>query len=131
METERSNVPSQPLRWSVYLAAREFNLDRSTLAKRLANAEIPPGSDGLYSTGQILKAVVGDIDDVRLRKLIAQARQEELKTAQMEQQLAPVYTISQRLQSVVLAIRSAILSCSEISVDKQDELLGVLKGLKP
>jgi hypothetical protein len=129
--TERTNVPGEPLRWSVLAATREFNIHRDTLAKRFSEADIKPGNDGLYSTAQILTALNGDIEGEKLRKLRLTNEREELKNAQLRCELAPLKEVSSALQATVLAIRSQILSAHDIPDDRKDSLLSNLKELKP
>jgi hypothetical protein len=62
----RSNLPDQPLRWSVEKAAAEFGLTHPTLRKALAQNSIQADADGCFSTKEIASAVFGDLAGEKL-----------------------------------------------------------------
>lgn len=75
------------MRWTVLLAAREFNIARETLAKRLRAESIEPGKDGMFSTAQIVTAIYGNYDFERTRLMRSDANQAEMKEAQLRKEL--------------------------------------------
>ena len=44
-----SNLPSDPLRWSVAAAGREFDVAQSTLERKLRDAQVFPDAGGAYT----------------------------------------------------------------------------------
>jgi hypothetical protein len=93
MRTSRSNLPDQPLRWSVEAASREFGLVPPTLRKSLAKASTRAGADGCYSTKEIVQAVFGDLAG---EKLLTQ------------KQLTKKYTLENRITEGAYVDRAAL-----------------------
>ena len=64
----KSNVPQDaPLRWNLRKAAVEFGTTVDTLKKSLNQISAEPDVDGLYTTGQLIRARYGELHQERLR----------------------------------------------------------------
>ncbi len=126
---DRTNVPGEPLRWSLLSASREFGLYRTTLQKRLIESDVQSGADGLYSTPDILKALDGDLDAEKLRKVREEADRVALQNAASRRESLPAKEVSQVLSKVMLAIRTEILVNNDLTADAKDSLLLHLKEL--
>lgn len=105
------------LRWSVSLAAGEFNFDHGTILKRLKAASQLPGDDGFYSTAQIALAVYGDLAGERLRKLREEADGEAMDNAYRRKELGEtkffILFLADVAQSVVQHIKASQMSDQE------------------
>src|SRR5260221_10862472 len=89
IDLDKTNIPSEPLRWSALAAERETGINRATIQKRVAGANILPGPDGLYSTRDLLKSIHGDIAAEKLRKIELTNEREEIKNAALKRELIP------------------------------------------
>jgi hypothetical protein len=79
-QTKQSpGTQAAPLRWTVAMGAREFDIDRRTLAGNLAQAGALPGRDGRYRTLDIVAGVFGDVQHARQRLIQVQAQRIELE----------------------------------------------------
>jgi hypothetical protein len=78
------------IRWSVELAASEFQIDRKTLSKRIRAGDIRPGADGKFSTEQICAAVFGDYRREQLRELRQRADKLELENQVTRKERIPI-----------------------------------------
>ncbi len=95
-------------RWTLEAAAREFEIDRKTLAKRLTAASLTSGLDGAFSTPQICAAVFGDLYGAKLRVANAQAKKLERENAEAERELLPTELVERFLSATFIAVRQAI-----------------------
>jgi hypothetical protein len=74
VEKQITNCPTEPIRWSLKAICREFQVNRVTMQRRMTEAKVIAGIDGLYSTHDVLIALTGgDYLAERLRKLKAEA----------------------------------------------------------
>jgi hypothetical protein len=60
--SSKTNVPKEPLRWSLARASGEFALSVPTLRAGLAKNSSAPGEDGCYSTQQIVESIYGALN---------------------------------------------------------------------
>ena len=131
MAKEYTNIPSEPLRWSTYAAEREFNIDKLTLDKRLAEAGIAAGPDSLYSTAQILAAVTGgSLQAERLAKIRSEREYRDLKNAEMRGELLSKAKLLRSVKTAFQAIRQVILS-SPLPSQAQDTIFKHLLDYRP
>lgn len=119
------------MRWTIELAAREFDIDRRTLAKNLIAADIMPDeSDGRFSTKQITTAVFGDLEREKIRRERAEADLAEMKRDEKRRELVPFVAVDQTWTAIVAAIRQEILA-AKLPPDLEKRLLGNLRNLTP
>src|SRR5437588_13022692 len=98
------------VRWSVELAASEFQLDRKTLSKRIRAGDINPGTDRKFSTEQICAAVFGDYRREQLREIRERANKLELENQVTRMERIPIEDVLAVNNECDLAIRGIILA---------------------
>ena len=54
-----------PLRWTLRQAAREFDVAKDTLRRRLGECHQQPAADGTYTTKQLTEALYGELYGAR------------------------------------------------------------------
>src|SRR6478735_7457680 len=97
-----------PLRLGVMEAAKEVDMDKLTLGKRLRAESIEPGTDGKFSLKQILTAVYGDLDREKTRNEAAKADINEMKRDLDKKRLVPTEAVRQTLEDVRVALGQVI-----------------------
>ena len=66
----RTNLPTkEPFRWSLSVARRELGVSSGTLRERLSDLNEAPGSDGRYSSRQLLGAFFGSLHKAKLKQI--------------------------------------------------------------
>jgi len=115
------------IRWSVELAASEFQLDRKTLSKRIRGGDIQPGSDGKFSTEQICAAVFGDYRREQLREMRERADKLELENQVTRGERIPIEDVLQVNNECDLAIRGIILT-SKLPKESVNEIFEQLRA---
>jgi len=113
-------------RWTIHRAAKEFGIHRETLAKRLEAAAVTPSK--AYSTRDICRAVYGDYEREKLRRVKEQADKLASQNELARQSLVRTEEVYLRLAKVFGAMRQRILS-STLTEDEQGDLLNDLGGL--
>ena len=116
------------VRWKLYEASQEFEVDVATLSKKIKLAGITPGGDGCFCTMDIVRAAFGDIAGEKLRLVREQADAFAIKNAAARGELLPVADVRRHLEAVLIAQRSGILS-SNLLTEEKSELLTNLKRL--
>jgi hypothetical protein len=118
-----SNLPGEPLRWPIDRAAREFGVQKSTLAKRLALVkEKPHPVTQTYSTHQITIALYGDIQSERLREVKERADNLMLKNGALRGELLEREVITKAGEEMLIAARALIETSSMPRNEKNDFL---------
>jgi hypothetical protein len=129
VELEKTNV-ERNLRWSLHSASREFQMDRETIARRLSEANQEVGSDGLYSSMQLLAAFMGgDIRQEKLRETRARALRLELQNAKEQNRSLNAEEVYQGLERLFVTLKQEVLG-SALSPDAQRSLLSHLAEYK-
>lgn len=118
-----------PVRWSLNQAAGEFGFARQTVKNRLVAAGISPGEDSRYSTADLLRALYGDLDGEKLRKLRAEASLAELELARAEKSVLDVGIVARVWADELGNLRGAVLNCTSISKVDRHQLLKALHDL--
>lgn len=117
-----------PIRWTVELAASEFQIDRRTLAKRIRGADIRPGTDGKFSTEQICAAVFGDYRREQLREMKERADKLELENQCTRRERIPLQIVSDTEDQVFKAI-AGIIKASGLPVDAVNEIFAQFRDI--
>src|ERR1700685_955539 len=104
-----TNCPTEPLRWSLKSACREFEINRQTLQRRMTEARISAGKDGLYSTHDILAAVAGDLRAQKLKKVTEEAINMALRNQERRHELLPKDEVHRCLSASFYTMRQTIL----------------------
>jgi hypothetical protein len=128
---KHTNLPAESLRWSVPAIVREFNVNRQTLIKQLADAGITPAEDGCFSTVQILNSFIGgDIKSQRLEEGKARTELIRLKSGELRGDVVRLEDIKRPLESAFAFIRQEILGNSDLSDQSKKSLLSHLSDFK-
>ena len=117
------------IRWTLELAASEFPINRTTLGKRLKQANIKPDADQRFSTKSICDAVFGNLAGERLRLVREQADRVALENAKERRELISVREIAPIINRAIAAIKAEIDSISYIERDDKDKILIKCGGL--
>lgn len=115
------------LRWSLAAMAEESGMGMSYLARRRAESGIEPGTDGLFSTKEMLALFFGDREKEQVGKLAAERRNVELKNAMLEAQIVPTQEVINLVARAMVPIRQIIMSSSMSDVEKNDCLKQIVK----
>ena len=123
---------SKPIRWTLFAAAQEFNLDRKTLDKQLRAAGITAGDDYCFSTGDICRAVFGDLKGDLMRAQTRQANESAdltaVKKANLQRENIPAALVQRVWSAALVDIRQKV-SYSGLTDHEKAELLHDLQGL--
>lgn len=115
--TNKSHKRSaKPISWSVNAAALEFGVDRSTLRRRLTDAQATPDAKGEYSTRQICSAAFGDLHAEKLATHTAQRRLAELEVKRQERVVLPVKDVERAWSFLLQGVRTRWLQLPARSV---------------
>lgn len=111
----------EPIRWTIEHASREFGLDKKTLSGRLKREGILPGTDGHWSTKQIVSAIHGDLESERIRKTRAEADQIEKENRKMDGELVDLDDLKIIFGKITASMVSVIMA-SKLSESEKDAL---------
>jgi hypothetical protein len=106
------------MKYSIYLAAREFGVDRRTLGRALATNGLSVRRGAKFSVKEICAAIYGDAARARTRETTARARLAEMKVAAMDDDLMPTDVVLGVLRDCYQPIRSALLSLPNACASK-------------
>src|SRR5262245_14000376 len=106
-------------RWTLKLACSEFGVSLSRLQGRLKAVNELPGTDGHYSTNQLLKALYGDFSAEKLRKLRADRELTEAKLAIITRDYLPREAVISAQTNSLLIVRRAIEGSSMTEAEKR------------
>jgi hypothetical protein len=117
-----SNIPQDPLRWSVLRAAEEFDIDQVTLRKRLVKADEQPGEDACYSTQQIIGSIFDSSKALRDREVKAKAEHWEIRNSVLKGELLDRQDTTRSLEQSYAVIKQIVNASSLPKKDKKDIL---------
>jgi hypothetical protein len=122
-----SNLPTEPLRWSLYRAAIEFSSTEPTLLKKLQEqGTVPDPVTHTYTSLQILAALShGDSKALRDREVRERGDNWALRNAELRRELLPAQTVYRCLEGTFTVIRQEILG----SPLPQDTINSILSHL--
>jgi hypothetical protein len=115
-----TNVKHPPKRWTLSNASLEFSCDVAFLAKRLRRTNQIPGEDARYSTMQIVKAIYGDIEKERARKIKEDADRAEMANGKLKKRLVTRDNALKFVAKVAMKVRGIIQGSSLEERDKAD-----------
>lgn len=118
----------EPVRWTIEGAASEFGLNPRTVATRLKAEGILPGKDKRFATADIHRAICGDYEKERTRKMKEDADRAARENAAGRGELLDKQDFVKRFEAIYTGIRQRILSSGLLGPDK-DALLGELTKL--
>ena len=103
-----SNIPSDPLRWSVAAAGREFDVAQSTLERKLRDAQVFPDAGAAYTTKAIAQSIYGSLFAERLRRITEEADKVAIANQVARGELLNRHELEQAMAQVADAIVSVI-----------------------
>jgi hypothetical protein len=104
------------------MAAREFDVAKETLRRRLGENHLEPGPDGCYGTLQLTTALYGDLYGAKLRTQNEQAEKLRLENAVTRAELLNRQKLEQALAQVADSMVSRI-TASNLDCREQEDLL--------
>ncbi len=116
------------IRWTIEQAASEFGLNPRTVAQRVKSAGVVAGNDGRFSTFDIHRAICGDLEREKLRKLTEEADDLALGNARERKELVDKADFLKRLEPIYVAVRQKVMGSSMPDAQK-DALLGDLSQI--
>jgi hypothetical protein len=125
----KSNVPPEPLRWSVKRAAVEFATSVMTLRKMLVKVGVAPGSDGCFSTAEICKAVFGGLAEEKLLTQRQLTRKYQLENQITESRVLDKAALMAGLSQISDAIVSHIMARTELPRETREDILRDLSSI--
>ncbi|HEX4202520.1 MAG TPA: hypothetical protein VHY59_13460 [Chthoniobacterales bacterium] len=119
-----SNLPAEPLRWTLLRAEREIGLiSAPTLATRLRESGEHPDAGDCWSTAQVLTAAFGgDLHTQRVREVSQRADALSLKNAILRGEVLDRGDLESVMGQVALGIRRIIESSPLPKEDRNDIL---------
>jgi hypothetical protein len=115
-------------RWTINRAGIEFGLSPKTVASRVKAAGILPGKDGRFSTADVHRAICGDYERARTRKMEEEALHATLENQKAKGALVDVADFRARYERTYLGVRSVIMNSGLSDTDK-DRILNDLAKL--
>jgi hypothetical protein len=107
----KSNVPqNEPLRWNLRKAAQEFGTTPDTLKKALNQISAAPDKSGLYSTGQLLQSLYGQLHVEKVRYQRALAERVELENATTTADLLSRSELERTFGELADALKQAVMN---------------------
>jgi hypothetical protein len=119
----------KPLRWTLTQAAAEFVLNPRTVVTRAKEAGILPGKDGKFSTADIHKAICGDYEKERTRKMTEDANRAARENAEADRLVVDKPDLLKRFETVFAEMKQRILN-SEMADEKKNALLNAIADLE-
>jgi hypothetical protein len=125
----KSNVPQhEPLRWNLRKAAVELGTTPDTLKKSLNRVAASPDPDGLYSTGQLIQALYGELHVEKVRTQRALARKLELENDITMASVLNRAELMKGLAAIADAMVSRIMA-ADVSRSVKEDLLKELSSI--
>jgi hypothetical protein len=84
-----TNAPSEPIRWSLQRASKEFQISTTALVAKLNDAQEFAGEDFCFATSQIMTAIYGSLFEERHAKLKAEREKVQLETSILKADYLP------------------------------------------
>ena len=97
-------------RMTLFEAAHEFAVSRTTLRRRIQAAQLPLGDGELYTIAQIHQALVGAKEAEQIRKLAAEADILELERAEKRGDLVPMAEAEAMVRDAHMPVRQRLLA---------------------
>jgi hypothetical protein len=121
----KSNLPTEPLRWSLYRAAIECGTTEPTLQKRLQDVgEKPDPRTHTFSTLQIVTAMtMGGSKALRDRAVKARAENWELKNDELRKLYLPAKSVEDCLIKTFAVMKSELMASSLSENEKRSLLM--------
>jgi hypothetical protein len=112
-----------PLRWSLARAAKEFDIAKETLRRRLGECHQQPAADGTYTTRQLMVSLYGDLYGAKLRTQNEQAEKRRIENEVSRGELLSRRELEKGFSAIADAISNHILSCTELPRRAREDIL--------
>jgi hypothetical protein len=107
----RSNLPqNEPLKWNLRKAAAEFGTTADTLKKSLNRVSQEPDADGLYTTGQLVQSLFGQLHTEKIRYQRAIAERVEMENAVARADVLNRVELTRSFGEMADAMKQAVLN---------------------
>jgi len=103
-----------PLRWTLRQAAREFDVAKDTLRRRLGECHQQPAADGTYTTRQLTEAIYVDLYGAKLRTQNEKAEKLRIENEVSRGELLNRRELARGFAQIAEAISARIMSCTEL-----------------
>lgn len=110
------------------MASTEFGVTTDLIGRRLKGENIIPGEDKCYSTRDIARALFGNYDRHRARKMESEAEKWELETAITRKELVKTDKVVNQFHSFCIELRQLIMGSSLPHEEKEDLLTSMAKA---
>jgi hypothetical protein len=121
--SSKTNVPDQPLRWSLARASVEFSLSIPTIRAGLNKNSTAAGADNCYSTSEICSAIYGALYMAKIKTQTEQAEKLRIENMVSRAELLNRRELARAFEQVADAISSRIMACSEMPRLVREDLL--------
>jgi hypothetical protein len=119
----RSNVPTEPLRWSLDAASREFNFSAQTLRAALNKNSAVPGEDSCFSTLQLVESLYGALHLERIRSQREVTEKLRIQNMISRGELLSSRELQKGFTAIADAISARVMSCSELPRTAREDIL--------
>jgi hypothetical protein len=118
----KSNLPQhEPLKWNLRKAAQEFGTTPDTLKKTLNRVSQEPDVNGLYTTGQLVQALFGQLHVEKIRYQRACAEKVELENSVAKAELLDKRELTTSFAALADAM-TCIITTSGLNREEQQSL---------
>jgi hypothetical protein len=119
-----SKAPEEPpLRWTLEKAAKEFDIAKETLRRRLGECHQQPAVDGTYTTRQLVTGLYGDLYGAKLRTQNEQAEKLRIENEVSRGELLSRRELARGFTEVAAAISSRVMACTELPRLAREDIL--------
>jgi hypothetical protein len=119
-ELKPADLP--PIRWTIYQAAKEFGIPRTTLRRQLQSGGVLPGADGCYETRALCNTIFGSLHQARLKQIGIESDISGLKLARLRAESLDAKELGHQIDLIFQGIKSIILGSDLPMRDRQDIL---------
>jgi hypothetical protein len=113
------------LRWTLMRAAREFDIAKDTLRRRLGECHQQPAADGTYTTRQLTEAIYGDLYGAKLRTQSEQAEKLRIENEVSRGELLSRRELMRGFTQIADAINARVMSCTELPRVTREDILRI------
>ena len=114
-------------RWTIDAASQEFGCDSESLSKSLKRSGAEPASDRTFKTLQIVRALFGDYESNRVRKISTEADLLEITLAKTRGELVETDLVFRHTENIFNLTRSGILNSGLLPAERDDLILTLQK----
>jgi len=118
-----------PIHWTLARAAREFDVAKETLRRRLGESHQEPAADGTYTTRQLVTGLYGDLYGARLRYQNEAAEKLRIENEASRGELLNRRELARAFEQIADAMITRIMSCTELPRTAREDLLRELASV--